>query len=173
MADRAYKVFPNVMFKVMSEGKPVGVTSYDVFSGKSVMLFGMPGAFTPYCDGLHLPGVLAEYDEIMSHGADLIACTSVNDIYVLDAWARKFGAADKILFLADGNGDFATALDLLVDLRHLHFGFRSKRYVMWIVDCEIKYLKIKDDPFTAQAVSAPTLMNIFSTWDTKPLPTSM
>jgi peroxiredoxin len=100
---------PKANFTVMTQDGPEARTTDQIFQGRKVVLFGVPGAFTPLCDKQHLPGFLAHTDEFRARGIDAIAVTSVNDVFVMDAWAKSAGAEDKIVFLADGNGDFARA----------------------------------------------------------------
>ncbi|MGA8291271.1 MAG: redoxin family protein, partial [Rhodoplanes sp.] len=106
---------PEAKFRVMSEGGPAWKTTDEVFKGKKVVLFAVPGAFTPTCHINHLPGFLKNADAIKAKGVDTIAVTGVNDVFVMDAWKKATGAEGKIEFLADGNGDFAKAIDLALD----------------------------------------------------------
>src|SRR3954453_8982513 len=107
---------PDAQFRVMSADGPMVRTTSDVFGGRKMVLFAVPGAYTPTCHKNHLPGFLAHRDEILAKGIDAIAVTSVNDVFVMDSWARSSGAAGKIDFLADGNGDFARAIGMERDL---------------------------------------------------------
>ncbi len=124
---------PNATFMVMTAEGPKPRTTDDVFKGKKVVLFAVPGAFTPTCHKNHLPGFIAKADEIKAKGVDAIAVTGVNDVFVMDAWAKDTGGNGKIDFLADGSGAFAKAVDLTVDLNERGLGLRSRRYAM-IVD---------------------------------------
>ncbi len=152
---------PHVFFDIMTPDGPCRVTSKDVFAGKSVLVFAMPGAFTPYCHALDLPSILSEYEIFKAGGVDIVACTSVNDVYVLDAWAEASGAKDRILFLADGNGDFARSLNLLSDYRPAKMGFRSKRYAMWAEDGVIRDIAIKRASNDSDMTSADVINRIF------------
>src|SRR5688500_9624408 len=107
---------PDATFTTMSPDGPKPMTTAEVFGGKKVALFAVPGAFTPTCSKQHLPGYVAKYDELKSKGFDLIACTAVNDVFVLSAWSRDGGADGKVLMLADGSADFAKKLGLEIDL---------------------------------------------------------
>jgi peroxiredoxin len=149
---------PHATFKVMTETGPSETSTEELFKGKKAVLFGVPGAFTPTCQGLHLPGFLEHAAEFEAKGVTLIACTAVNDIFVLDAWAKASGAKGKITFLADGNGDFARALGLEFDGTPIGFGIRSKRYAMLVDDGVVKLLNVEDSPGKAEASSAAKLL---------------
>ncbi len=157
-------LIPSATFQIMVTGKPTPIASKDIFSGKDVALFGVPGAFTPTCHHLHLPGIMADYASFRASGTDLVACTAVNDVFVLDAWARALGAPSELLFLADPNGDFARTLGLLFDGRPLGLGYRSKRYAMWVKDGLIQHLSVEPDPTLADVSSAYSLLGMFDRW---------
>jgi peroxiredoxin len=157
-------VIPSVDFQIMERGEPVSLSSRNVFAGKSVALFGLPGAFTPACHHIHLPVIMAEYERYQASGVDLVACTAVNDVYVLDAWRQALGIPHEILILADGNGDFARSLGLSFDGCSLGLGERSKRYAMWIMDGVIQYLTVEADPTLADVSTAYSLLQAFESW---------
>jgi glutaredoxin/glutathione-dependent peroxiredoxin len=157
-------VIPSADFQIMRRGKPISLSSRSVFAGKSVALFGLPGAFTPACHHIHLPGIIAEYERYHESGIDLVACTAVNDVFVLDAWRQALGISDEILILADGNGDFARGLGLSFDGRALGLGERSKRYAMWVNDGVIQHLTVEADPTLADVSTAYTLLQVFERW---------
>ncbi len=115
-----------------------------VFAGRKVVLFGVPGAFTPTCSANHLPGFLDNVNAIKAKGVDTIACVAVNDVHVMHAWGKHSGAEGKILMLADGNGEFARATGLEVDLNVAGMGHRNKRYSMILDDGVVKQLNIED-----------------------------
>ncbi len=115
-----------------------------VFAGRKVVLFGVPGAFTPTCSMNHLPGFLTHLDEIKAKGVDTVACVSVNDVHVMNAWAKHSGAEGKIIMLADGNGGFAKATGLDVDLNIAGMGHRNKRYSMIVENGVVKQLNVED-----------------------------
>ena len=119
------------------------VSTDDIFSGKKVVLFAVPGAFTPTCNDTHLPGYLMRHDEIKARGVDAIVCTAVNDAFVLGAWAQAAGAGDKIPMLADGNGDFARAMGLELDLSGFGMGQRSSRYSALVEDGVVKSVNVE------------------------------
>jgi peroxiredoxin len=149
---------PQAKFKTMTATGPADVTSGDFFKGKKVALFAVPGAFTPTCHVQHLPGFLARAEEFKAKGVDLIACTAVNDIFVLDAWGKASGADGKVAFLADGNGDFAKAIGLDMDGTGIGFGIRSKRYSMLADDGVVKVLHVEAQAGDAQESSAERLL---------------
>jgi len=120
---------PAATFSVMSEKGPAPHTTEDVFGGKKVVLFSVPGAFTPTCSAKHLPGFVSLADEILAKGVDRIACLSVNDVFVMNAWGKS-AQADKIMMLADGNGTFAKAIGLELDASGFGMGTRSQRFAL-------------------------------------------
>ena len=134
---------PEAKFRVMTAEGPQVKTTDDIFKGKKVALFAVPGAFTGVCSKQHLPSVVLNVDALKAKGISTIAVTGVNDISVLDAW-KKASNADKIEFLADGNGEFAKALDLTLDLAGAGMGTRSKRYSMLIDDGVVTKLNIEE-----------------------------
>jgi glutaredoxin/glutathione-dependent peroxiredoxin len=135
---------PTATFLVKNADGPQKLTTDDVFANSKVVLFGVPGAFTPTCSMNHLPGFLTHLDAIMAKGVDKVACVSVNDVHVMAAWDLLSGAAGKILMLADGNGDFAKATGLDVDLNVAGMGHRNKRYSMLVENGVVKQLNIED-----------------------------
>jgi len=137
---------PNATFRLISEDGPLPVTTSDFFGGKKVVLFGLPGAFTPTCHKNHLPGFLANEQAFKDKGVDVVAMTSVNDHFVLAAWSKASGADGKIKFLADGNGEFAKAAGLDFDATGGGLGTRSKRYSMLVEDGVVKKLNIEEAP---------------------------
>jgi peroxiredoxin len=149
---------PDATFKTTSEAGPKEISAAEVFGGKTVVLFAVPGAFTPTCNLSHLPGFIKYYDDFKAKGVDTIACTAVNDVFVIGAWQKSAGADDKVLFLADGNGDFAKAMGMDIDLSVAGLGLRSKRYAMLVVDSEIKAMHVEDSPGKAEISSAEALL---------------
>ncbi len=149
---------PEANFTVMTNDGPSGMSTSDVFAGKKVAAFAVPGAFTPTCHLKHLPGFLDHLNDFKDHGVDTIACIAVNDVFVLDAWAKNTGAEGKILFLADGNGDFTKAIGLEFDASAVGLGERSKRYAMLADDGVVKVLNIEDAPASAIISSADELL---------------
>jgi len=149
---------PEAKFRVMGPDGPAVKTTGEVFKGKKVVLFAVPGAFTPTCNNNHLPGFLKNADAFKAKGIDTIAVTGVNDVFVFDAWKKSTGAGGKIEFLADGNGEFAKALNLSLDGSGAGLGIRSKRYAMLVEDGVVKKLNIEDAPGKAEASSADNLL---------------
>ena len=149
---------PEAKFRVMSESGPAVKTTDEVFKGKKVVLFAVPGAFTPTCHNNHLPGFLKNADAIKAKGVDTIAVTGVNDVFVMDAWKKATGAEGKIEFLADGNGDFAKAIDLALDASGVGLGLRSRRYAMLVEDGMVKKLSVESEPGKAEVSSAENLL---------------
>ncbi|MEM7712578.1 MAG: peroxiredoxin [Cyanobacteria bacterium P01_A01_bin.68] len=135
---------PSVTLKHMEESGAKEVSTDELFKGKKVLLFAVPGAFTPACSNQHLPGYIQNAEQIKAKGVDIIACISVNDVFVMDAWGKNQNAGDKVLMLADGDGEFAKAAGLELDLTGKGLGMRSQRYAMVIEDGTVKELELED-----------------------------
>ncbi|MEH3119295.1 MAG: peroxiredoxin [Methylorubrum populi] len=148
---------PQVTFRVSGPDGPQAKTTDDVFKGRRVVLIGVPGAFTPACHRNHLPGYVAKRDEILARGVDAIAVTSVNDIFVLNAWQQQSGA-EGIEFLADGNAEFAKAVGLDMDGSGFGLGPRSQRYAMLVEDGVVRLLNVEDTPSKAEVSGAEALL---------------
>lgn len=133
---------PATTFTVMSETGPKPLTTDELFGGKKVVLFSVPGAFTPTCSAKHLPGFIEHADEILGRGVDTIACVAVNDVFVMNAWGKN-AKADKILMLADGNGEFARAVDLTLDASAYGMGQRSQRFALIAEDGKVTGLFVE------------------------------
>lgn len=144
---------PNVELRVMGADGPEAVNTADLFAGKKVVLFAVPGAFTPTCSAAHLPGFVVKADEIKAKGVDSIICTAVNDVFVMDAWGKAQNA-DNITMLADGIGEFASALGLELDLTGIQFGKRSKRYAMIVNDGVLELLNVDEKDFEKSSAEA-------------------
>lgn len=151
---------PDAKFTVMGADGPKTVTTADVFAGKTVALFAVPGAYTPTCHKDHMPGFVARVAELKSKGVDAIACTAVNDVFVMANWGKDTGASGSIELLADGSGDFAKATGLDIDLSAFGLGLRSKRYAMLVKDGVVKVLNIEDSPPQAVISSAENLCSM-------------
>lgn len=149
---------PDVTFKTKTEEGLKDLTTADLCAGKKVVIFGVPGAFTPTCSNNHLPGYLENHDAILARGVDTIAVVAVNDAFVMSAWARFTGGEGKILFLADGSGHFATATGLDIDLSERGLGLRSQRFSMIVEDGTVTALNIEDTPGQAVTSGAAALL---------------
>jgi peroxiredoxin len=134
---------PEAMLTTMTKGTPRGISTAEIFAGKRVVLFAVPGAFTPTCSDHHLPGFIERADEVKAMGVDLITCVAVNDVFVVEAWRRDREVGDRILMLADGNGDFARAMGLEIDSSRFGMGLRSRRYAAIVEDGVVKALKVE------------------------------
>ena len=137
---------PAVTFMEPGKDGPKPVSSDDVFAGRTVALFAVPGAFTPTCSARHLPSFVERANEFAGKGIDDIVCTSVNDVFVMGAWADQAGAQGKVRMLADGNGAFARALGLEMDASGFGMGKRSQRYSMIVRDGVVEQLNVEDGP---------------------------
>ena len=151
---------PEAGFMVMAADGPAPRTTSEVFAGKKVALFALPGAYTPTCQQQHMPGFVERVDELKGKGIDTIACTAVNDIFVLTQFAKDTGAEGKILMLADGNAEFAKKLGLDIDLSGPGLGLRSKRYAMLVEDGVVKVLNVEDSPPAHDKSSAATMCSM-------------
>ena len=150
---------PQATFRVNGPEGPQAKTTDDVFKGRRVVLVGVPGAFTPACHRNHLPGFVSRRDEILGRGIDAIAVTSVNDIFVLNAWQEQSGAAG-LDFLADGNADFAKAVGLDMDGSGFGLGTRTQRYAMLVEDGVVRVLNVEDTPSKAEVSGAEALLKV-------------
>ena len=149
---------PNATLKTRTTDGPADLSTQDIFGGKKVVLFGVPGAFTPTCTMNHLPGFLTYNDEIRAKGVDTIAVVAVNDIHVMGAWEKATDAGGKITFLSDGNGEFTKAIGLDIDLSVAGLGTRSKRFSMIVEDGVVKTLNVEDSPGKAEVSGAARIL---------------
>lgn len=150
---------PEATFREITADGPHEIKTSDFFSGRKVVLFGVPGAFTPTCHRTHLPGFVDKLDELKAKGVDAVACVAVNDMFVLDAWAKETGAHGKITFLSDGNGEFTKAAGLEMDGSGVGLGLRSKRFVMIVDDGEVQMVAVEPVPSQADETSADVALN--------------
>jgi peroxiredoxin len=134
---------PEATFRVMKDGKPADLTVSELTKGKKVALFAVPGAFTPTCSAKHLPSYKEKAAELRKKGVDTIACVSVNDVFVMNAWGKDQQVGDDVAMLADGNGTFAKAIGLEMDGSGFGMGLRSKRYSMIVEDGVVKQLNVE------------------------------
>ena len=149
---------PEAKFRVMSESGPAVKTTEEVFEGKKVVLFAVPGAFTPTCHLKHLPGFLENADAFKKKGVHTVACVAVNDPFVMDAWSKASGGKGKVLFLSDGNGEFTKAIGFDFDGSGIGLGTRSMRYAMLVDDGEVTVLSVEDSPGVADVSTAEKLL---------------
>ena len=151
---------PDTTFMTMSAEGPKPVQTAEVFGGRKVALFAVPGAYTPTCSKQHLPGYVQKFDELKSKGFDTVACTAVNDVFVLSAWSRDGAADGKILMLADGSAEFAKKIGLDIDLTARGLGVRSRRYSMIVEDGVVKAINVEEAPPNHDKSSAATLCSL-------------
>jgi peroxiredoxin len=143
MTIKAGEKMPAGVFSVMTESGPGAISTDELFTGKRVVLVSVPGAFTPTCSAKHLPGFVSQADSLVAKGVDTIAFMSVNDVFVMNAWGKDQGVADKVLMLADGNGEYAKALDLEMDGRAFGMGTRSKRFAIIVDDGKATHVAVE------------------------------
>ena len=149
---------PAATFKEKTADGPVEITTDQLFGGKRVVLFAVPGAFTPTCSLNHLPGYLENRDAILARGVDDIAVLAVNDWHVMGAWATATGAAGKLRFIADWDAAFTKALGMDIDLSAGTLGMRSKRYSMLVEDGVVKTLNVEESPGQATVSAAAAMI---------------
>ena len=135
---------PSGTLTTMGADGPAPLTTDEIFAGKKVVMFAVPGAFTPTCSAKHLPGFVAAAGDIKAKGVDTIACLSVNDPFVMGAWAKDQGTGDKVLMLADGSAAFTSALDTVLDLTERGLGVRSRRYSMIVDDGVVSQINLEE-----------------------------
>jgi len=149
---------PSCTLKTMTDNGPADITTADIFDGKKVVLFAVPGAFTPGCSMTHLPGYVVNADKIKASGGDTIVCMAVNDAFVMGAWGKAQNA-EEILMLADGNGELTKALDLELDGSGFGLGTRSQRFAMIVENGKVTHLNVEPGP-GVDVSSAETIMGL-------------
>jgi peroxiredoxin len=157
MAIKVGDRIPSVKMKHMTKDGVKDITTDELLKGKKVAIFGLPGAFTRTCSGQHLPGFVQNADGLRARGVNAIACVSVNDAFVMDAWGKSQNVGDKVLMLADGNADFTKAIGLEIDRSDVGFGLRSQRYSMLVEDGVVKKLNL-EKPGAYEVSSAEALL---------------
>jgi peroxiredoxin len=157
MAIKVGDRLPQATFMTPTEDGPAPVTTDDVFKGKRVALFAVPGAFTPTCSARHLPGFKDKAGDLKAKGVDAIACVSVNDVFVMKAWGKDQGITDEVLMLADGNGDFTKAVGLEMDGKTYGMGTRSQRYSLVVNDGVVEQVNV-EEPGQFEVSSADYLL---------------
>lgn len=153
---------PDAKFATLTPKGAISLSTADVFGRKTVVVFALPGAYTPTCHKEHLPGFIARAEEMQAKGVDQIVCLATNDVFVMDAWGRELGADGKILMLTDDNGAFTKAIGLDIDLNGpaIGLGIRSKRYSMLVDNGMVTSLNVDDPPSAHVLASAATMCSI-------------
>ncbi|MBT8113012.1 MAG: peroxiredoxin [Gammaproteobacteria bacterium] len=152
---------PSATFKWMGTESPIGVrssSSDEIFKGKTVAVFGLPGAYTPVCSAEHLPGFVNHADELKANGVDTIACISVNDPFVMQAWAQDHNVSNNVMMLCDPKVEFTNAVGLCLDLSDFGLGDRSERYSMLVEDGVVKALNVEESILSCETSSANALL---------------
>jgi peroxiredoxin len=144
VAIKAGDRMPAGTFKRMTKEGPKDLATDELFKGKRVVLFSVPGAFTPTCDAKHLPGFVQLADQILAKGVNTIACMAVNDVFVMNAWGKASGVGEKVLMLADGNGDYARALGLELDASKFGMGKRGQRFAIIVKDGVASHVDVEE-----------------------------
>ena len=158
MAIQVGDKIPACTMKIMGEQGPTDITTEEIFAGKKVVLFAVPGAFTPGCSLTHLPGYVVNADKIKANGVDSIVCMAVNDAFVMDAWGKAQNA-EELLMLADGNGEFTAALGLELDGSGFGLGTRSQRFAIVVEDGTVSHLNVEPGA-GVDVSSAETIMGL-------------
>jgi peroxiredoxin len=148
---------PSAKFRVMSGEGPAWKTTDELFKGKKVALFAVPGAFTGTCHKMHVPSIVQSLAGLKAKGVDTVAVTAVNDVFVMDAW-KKATAAEGVEFLADGNAEFAKGIDLLFDGSAGGLGTRSRRYAMLVDDGTVRILNVEEAPGKVEVSGGDALL---------------
>ncbi len=149
---------PSVTLQQKIDNLVSDISTDEIFSGKKVALFSLPGAFTPTCSAAHLPGYVVKADELKKKGIDRIVCLSVNDAFVMDAWGEQHNVEDRVMMIADGSADFTRAVGLDLDLSQRGMGTRSQRYAMVVNDGVVELLNI-EAPMKFEVSDADTILN--------------
>lgn len=149
---------PSVQLKHMTENGPAEISTDELFAGKTVVLFALPGAFTPTCSAKHVPGYVSHVEELKGKGVDTVACLSVNDAFVMGAWGKDQKADGKVLMLADGSAELTKKLGLDLDLTPHGMGVRSKRYAMVVKDGTVAHLAVEENPGALDVSAAEKIL---------------
>jgi peroxiredoxin len=157
MTIKAGDKVPSAKLKTMTKDGIKDLTTDDIFKGKKVAIFGLPGAFTPTCSAKHLPGFVTNFDALKAKGVDTVACVSVNDAFVMDAWGKSQNVGEKVLMLADGNAEFTKALGIEMDGTAYGMGLRMKRFSMYVVDGTVKSFNL-EKPGAFEVSNAETML---------------
>ena len=149
---------PSTTLRYLGPDGPKEITTDELFAGKKVALFAVPGAFTPACSQRHLPGYVDKAADIKAKGVDTVACVAVNDVFVMNAWGKSQNADGKVMMLADGSGEFAHALGLELDMKSRGLGVRSQRYSMLVDNGVVKSLNVEAQPGQVEASGAEAML---------------
>lgn len=149
---------PVARFPVLKEDHIEHLTTQDIFAGKKVILFGVPGAYTPTCHQNHLPGYLDNIEGLKALGADIVAVVAVNDVFVMDFWAKDTGGKGKMLYLSDGSGEFAKAMGLDIDLSAHGMGLRNQRYSLIADNGVVTHFNLEEKPGVAEKTGAAAII---------------
>ncbi len=150
---------PSAQLMHMSDAGPTPITTEDLFQGKNVALFAVPGAFTPTCSNQHLPGFIEKAEDLRAKGIDTIICLSVNDAFVMSAWGQAQGASGKVMMVADGNGDLTEKMGVAMDGSGFGMGKRSLRYSMIVRDGIVTQFNLEENPGGAAISGAENLLS--------------
>jgi peroxiredoxin len=142
----------------MGSGGPGSISTDELFKGKRVVVFSVPGAFTPTCSKTHLPGFVESSSALKGKGIDAVACLAVNDVFVLDAWSKSAGADGKVLMLADGNAAYVKALGMELDASGFGMGTRGQRFAMVVKDGVVEKLEVEPNPGACTVSGGPSIL---------------
>ena len=149
---------PEGTFMTMTKDGPKPLTSDELFKGKTVVLFGLPGAFTPTCSAKHVPSYVQNFDQLKAKGVDAVACMSVNDAFVMGAWGKHQGSEDKVQMLADGSAEYTRKLGLDLDLSARGMGMRCKRFSVLVKDGKVAQVNVEQNPGELAVSGAETIL---------------
>lgn len=158
MAIEVGERIPSATLKRMTADGPADISTDEIFAGKKVVLFALPGAFTPTCSAQHLPGFVENASAIKAKGVDTVACLAVNDVFVMDAFGKGQNVGEEVVMLADGSGVFTKAVGLELDLVAMGLGVRSQRYAMIVEDGVVKSLAVEENPAGVEVSSAENVL---------------
>ena len=158
MTIEAGQPVPNVMLKHMTADGIKDISTGELLEGRKVIMFGLPGAYTPVCSTKHLPSFIAEYDRLRANGVDAIACVAVNDPFVMSAWGQMHGASGKVMMLSDPDARLTSAMGFDLDLSGIGLGTRSQRYSMVVENGVAQSVKVEKSIFDHEATSASNVL---------------
>lgn len=150
---------PDATFRRLTAEGPQELTTAEVFGGKKVVLFAVPGAYTPTCNNDHMPSFIENADAFKAKGVDEIVCIAVNDMFVLDAWGKSLGAEGRVTLLSDGNGDFTASIGMTLDGSGFGLGNRSRRYAAVVDDGTLKVVQVEENPGVCTVTGGPSILD--------------